>query len=288
MTQALLEKKNTGVINEEKDMFIRQLNDYPQLTEEQTLKLAEGCARGDEESIRTMVCSNLGLVVAAAQKFEKKYAGADIPYMEWIQEGAIGLIAAAKNYDPTQSKFSTYATKCINQHMKNCVLDPGAIHVPSGTMKDMRRILAAKSVLLQEKGEEPTPEQIALRCDLSPEKVEKLLPLIPQVSSLDVTVGNVEDALHTILEDAKAFQPYEEMVRRELEETIAELMSHLDERQQHLLRLRFGMEDGVCHSLQQIADILGITKERTRQVEQQAIKKLQKLGANLGLEEYLK
>lgn len=286
MTQALLEKENTAVQEGEAAQFLREVRRYPLLTAEQELEIAKGCARGDEEAIRTMVNCNLRLVVSVA----REYAGRGVPLLDLIQEGSIGLLSAAKNFDHTQQcRFSTYATKWIRQGVNRCVLNhAGVIRVPLHTMEKIRKVLAVKAALLQQTGCEPTPEQIAQRSGLTEDKVAQLMELVPQVCSLDTPTGeNGEDTLQVLLENAQASQPQEELVRRELRHTLEHLLGMLTQRQQQILRLHFGMEDGTCHSLQEIAAMLGISKERTRQVERQAIDKLQKLGASLGLEEFL-
>lgn len=286
MTQALLEKENTAVYEDDASQFLRDIRNYPLLTPEQELEVAKGCARGDAEAIRTMVNSNLRLVVSVA----REYAGRGVPLLDLIQEGSIGLLSAAKNFDHTQNcRFSTYATKWIRQGVNRCVLNhAGLIRVPLHTMEKMRKILAVRSALTQKNGQEPTDAEIAASCDIPAQKVAELLDLMPNVCSLDTPTGeNGEDTLQSLLENMQAPQPYEAMVRQELKESMEGLLALLNERQQQILRLRFGMEDGICYSLQQIADRLGISKERTRQIERQAMDKLQKLGAGLGLEDFL-
>jgi RNA polymerase primary sigma factor len=156
------------------------------------------------------------------------------------------------------------------------------------TMEKMRKLLAARSAMMQEGSAEPTAEELANRCGMEKEKVEKLLELVPQVCSLDAPTGeNDEGTLQMLLEDIHAPQPQEELVRRELEETLERLLRQLTQRQQQVLRLRFGMDDGTVMSLQQIAVKLEISKERARQIEQEALKKLHKLGDDLGLEDFL-
>ena len=286
MTQALLEKENTAIHGDDASQFLREIRRYPLLTPEQELAVAEGCARGEEEAIRTMVNSNLRLVVSVA----REYAGRGVPLLDLIQEGSIGLLSAAINFDHTQNcRFSTYATKWIRQGVNRCVLNhAGVIRVPLHTMEKMRKVLAVKAALLQQTGSEPTIGQIAQHCDLPEGKVTELLALVPNVCSLDTPTGeNGDDTIQVLLENAEAPQPYEALVRQELKDTLESLLGLLTERQRQILRLHFGMEDGTCYSLQQIADMLGISKERTRQIERQAIEKLQKHSADLGLEDFL-
>ena len=160
--------------------------------------------------------------------------------------------------------------------------------MPVHTAERMRRIQAARAVLRQELGTEPTAEQIARRVDIPAEKVEELLLLSPDVCSLDVPTGDGEKGtLGTLLEDLEAPQPQEELVRKELAGMMDRLLDSLNPRQQTILRLHFGMEDGTCYSLEAIGEKLGISKERVRQIEKQAMDKLQSMGASMGLEDFL-
>jgi len=145
---------------------------------------------------------------------------------------------------------------------------------------------AARTALLQQEKQEPTPEQIAEVCDIPAAKVRQLMQVNPEICSLDAPVGE-GDAFGMLLEDAQTPEPYKELVREELSNTMDRLLGTLTERQQRVLRLHFGMEDGTCHSLEEIGTMLGISKERARQIEKQAIERAQKLGASMGLEDFL-
>ena len=266
--------------------YLAMIRAYPRLSPEQERELARRCANGDEEAIRTMVCANLRLVVSVA----REYAGRGIPLLDLVQEGSIGLLTAARKFDYTlEFRFSTYATKWIRQGISRCLLNhAGLIRIPAHTAEKIRLVQQTRKQLHQELAQDPTEAQIGQRCGLSEKKVKEYLSLIPEICSLDAPTGEEEDGtLQLLLEDLQAPQPHEELVRRELKATLDSLLSTLTDRQQQVLRLHYGMVDGICYSLDQIGKKLGISKERARQIEHQAMEKLQKQGTDLGLEDFL-
>jgi len=285
MSTVLFEKENPEAAQDDVGLYLQEIRRYPRLTIQQERQLAMGCAEGDEEAIRQMVVSNLRLVVRIA----REYAGRGVPLLDLIQEGSIGLLAAAKKFDYTLDyRFSTYATKWIRQGIGRCLLNhSGLIRVPRHTQELIRKVLTVRSDL-EKSGLTATVAMIAEQTRMPQKKVEELLQLIPEVCSLDAPVGSEEEsALQLLLEDIHAPQPQEELVRQELKHTLDSLLSMLTERQQQILRLHFGMDDGLCRSLAQIAEEMGISKERVRQIEKQAMEKLRAMGAGLGLEDYL-
>ena len=265
--------------------YINEIRQFPRLTPEQERELARLCAQGDENAIRQMVNCNLRLVVSVA----REYAGRGVPLLDLIQEGSIGLLAAAKKFDYTMEfRFSTYATKWIRQGVTRCLMNHGClIRVPLHTAERIRKVNASRNQLLQDSGTEPTVAQIAAHCGIAEDKVRRLMLLSPQTCSLDAPAADEDSTLGVLLEDVHTPQPQEKLVREELSHTLETLLAMLTERQQQVLRLRFGMTDGACHSLEEIGGILGISKERARQIEHQAMAKLQKYGASMGLEDFL-
>ncbi len=288
MTTAAPERPDAPALStgeEDIRQYINEIRQFPRLTPEEERELARLCAQGDERAIRQMVNSNLRLVVSVA----REYAGRGVPLLDLIQEGSIGLLAAAKKFDYTMEyRFSTYATKWIKQGVTRYLMNQGSqIRVPLHTAERIRKLTSVRSRLLQDSGSEPTVAQLAQACQMPEDKVEKLLRLSPQTCSLDAPTADEDTVLGGLLEDVRTPQPQEKLIREELNRTMEGLLAMLTERQQQVLRLHFGMTDGTCYSLEQIGRILGISKERARQIERQAMDKLQKYGASMGLEDFL-
>ena len=288
MSAAVLEKNTAPIPAGEDDvsLYLAMIRQFPRLSPEEEREMARRCADGDEEAIRAMVCANLRLVVAVA----KEYAGRGIPLLDLIQEGSIGLLTAARKFDHTMDfRFSTYATKWIRQGISRCLINhAGLIRIPAHTAEKIRLVLQTRKMLHQELAREPEDREIAEKSGIPEKKVAEYLSLIPEICSLDAPAGEEEDStLQQLLEDLQAPQPYEELVRRELKATLDVLLGTLNERQQQVLRLHYGMYDGNCYSFERIGKELGISKERARQIEHQAMEKLQEQGTGLGLEDFL-
>ena len=288
MEKPAVEETEPTISAGENDMrqYLQEIRQYPLLTVEQEQALAVRCAQGDQEAIREMVSCNLRLVVSVA----REYSGRGVPLLDLIQEGSMGLIVAAEKFDYTLDyRFSTYATKWIRQRISRCLLiHAGLIRVPTHTAEKMRKIMAVKSAFVQENGREPSNQELAEATELPQTKISQLMELMPEICSLDIPVGEDKDStMLSLLPGDDSCEPQAELIRQELKEILDDLLSRLNQRQQHILRLRFGMEDGTCHTLEEIGQMLGISKERVRQIEHQATKKLKDMGTSLGLEDFL-
>ncbi len=258
----------------------------PRLDREQERQLAIGCANGDVEAIRTMVRANLGLVGYVVNK----YADRGVPMLDLFQEGSVALIQAAQKFDYTKNfKFSTYACTCIRHAIDKYVHERlELICLPFEISKQRNRVLEAQKKLEKENGEMPTYGEIAALCDLSEGEVYELLNLLPHTVFMQNQVGEDEkDDFLALLENRQAVRPQEEIVSRELRNILNLLLSKLTDRQQLVIKRHFGLDGYTPCSLQVIADDMGISKQRARQIEQDAMSKLKIMGADFGLEDFL-
>ena len=263
--------------------YLQEIRKIPRLTAQQEQELAKRCAEGDEEAIRKMVSSNLALVISIA----REYSGRGVPLMDLVQEGSIGLLIAAKKFDHTlHYRFSTYATDWIRQTIRLYLANQGnLIRVPRYTAEKIYKLQKA-AVQLRQEGKEPTVAAISQLSGIPEEKVRQYMALVPEVCSLNAFVGD-DSTLEALVENFQAPEPMQELVCRELKTIMEMLLKKLTQRQQQVLQLRFGMADGICYSFEKIGAKLGISKERARQIEKEAIEKLHRLGTEMGLEDFL-
>ena len=290
MTEALLERKdNQNAVHsgdEDVRQYIQEIRRYPLLKAEEEQALARNCAAGDQEAVRLLVSSNLRLVVAIA----REYAGRGVPLLDLIQEGSIGLISAARAFDWKQGvRFSVYAARSIrNRIAKSLTSDSGVIRVTAYGADQLRRLTRVQTTFLVEYGREPDVQELSAETGIPENKVTELLSQSTEVYSLDAAVGEDADtSVGMMLPGDEELEPHAVLIRQEMNELLDEMLGRLDERQRRILRLRYGMADGACHSREEIAGEIGLSRERVRQIEQQAIKRLNKLGAEMGLEDFL-
>jgi RNA polymerase primary sigma factor len=266
--------------------YINRLTRTPLLTALEEQRLAFKVRSGDMAAKMKMVESNLRLVVSIA----KSYLSSGIPMEDLIQEGSIGLMTAAERFDPERGyRFSTYATQWIRQAIGRAVDNKAkAIRLPAHVSESLRKVEKAKFELRRQIGEEPSTEQIAAAAGISMKKMNNLVHTTQDPVSLDMPVGDEENTpLGNLLFDKSSPDPQESLISAEMRCEIEEILESLDEREQIIMRNRFGFEDSDRHVLQQIGEQLGISRERVRQLEAQAIRKLRTAARKRRLREYL-
>lgn len=269
--------------------YINRLTRCSLLTPHEEVRLALKISRGGPEGSRAkskLVESNMRLVVSIA----KAYRSSGIPFEDLIQEGAIGLMTAAERFDASRGyRFSTYATQWIRQAIGRAVDNKAkSIRLPAHVSESLRKIDKARSDMRRELGEDPTPDQLANRTGISPRKVTALLSTTQEPISLDMPVGDEENtSLGSLLYDKTSPDPQEELIDTEMREEIDRILSTLDEREQLIMRKRFGFDGEDTYVLQQIGEELNISRERVRQIEAQALRKLRSAARKRRLRDYL-
>ena len=256
-------------------IYLKEIGRIPLLTAEEELELGRQIAEGDTEARRKMEEANLRLVVAVA----KHYAGKGMQFMDLIQEGNIGLMRAVEKFDYTKgSKFSTYAVWWIKEAILRALDSQSReIRVPVRVAQNMNKISKTERKMEQTLGREVAAEEIAKELHMATEEVERMQSYIKNPVSLETPVGDEEDSsLEDFIEDTQEPTPEEAVAALVQKEEVQEMLSTLTEKEQKILRLRYGLEDGNVHTLEETGQILGVTRERIRQLESRALEKLRK------------
>lgn len=269
-------------------LYLREIGKIPLLTADEELALAKKVVAGDKKAKDKMAEANMRLVVSIA----KRYVGRGLDLLDLIQEGNTGLLRAVEKFDPDKGfKFSTYATWWIRQAITRAIADQArTIRIPVHMVETINKLLRTQRRLTQDLNREPTNEEIAEAMELDVEKVEHIMKIKQDISSLDASVRDDEEdsVLGDFIEDEDTVTPEESATGQLLKEQVKDLLGSLSEREQKILRLRFGLEDGKNHTLEEVGQEFSVTRERIRQIEAKALAKLKKHKDSKKLMDYLK
>lgn len=267
-------------------MYLKEIGNVPLLTSEQEVELARRVEEGDPEAKKALTEANLRLVVSIA----KKYVGRGMPFLDLIQEGNMGLMKAVDKFDYTKGyKFSTYATWWIRQAITRAIADQArTIRIPVHMVETINKLIRVSRQLLQELGREPTPEEIAKEMNMSVERVREILKISQEPVSLETPIGEEEDShLGDFIQDDNVPVPADAAAFTLLKEQLVEVLGTLTEREQKVLRLRFGLDDGRARTLEEVGKEFNVTRERIRQIEAKALRKLRHPSRSRKLKDYL-
>ncbi|MDH8678422.1 RNA polymerase sigma factor RpoD [Fusibacter bizertensis] len=267
-------------------MYLKEIGEVALLSGEEEVDLAKRMATGDEEAKRKLCEANLRLVVSIA----KKYVGRGMLFLDLIQEGNLGLIKAVEKFDWTKGfKFSTYATWWIRQAITRAIADQArTIRIPVHMVETINKLIRVQRQLLQEYGREPLPEEIAKEMDMTVEKVREILKIAQEPVSLETPIGEEEDShLGDFIPDNDAPAPADAAAFSMLKEQLMEVLETLTPREQKVLKLRFGLEDGRARTLEEVGKEFDVTRERIRQIEAKALRKLKHPSRSKKLKDYL-
>ncbi|MEW6081669.1 MAG: RNA polymerase sigma factor RpoD [Bacillota bacterium] len=267
-------------------MYLKEIGKVPLLTAENEVSLAKRIEAGDEQAKRQLTEANLRLVVSIA----KKYVGRGMLFLDLIQEGNLGLIKAVEKFDYRKGyKFSTYATWWIRQAITRAIADQArTIRIPVHMVETINKLIRVSRQLLQELGREPLPEEIAAEMDVPVERVREIMKIAQEPVSLETPIGEEEDShLGDFIEDEDAPAPAEAASFMLLKEQLEEVLDSLTLREQRVLRLRFGLDDGRARTLEEVGQVFGVTRERIRQIEAKALRKLRHPSRSKKLKDYL-
>ena len=276
--------QDTDSVTDPIHMYLKEIGQVPLLTPEQEVEMARRVEEGDENAKRQLEEANLRLVVSIA----KHYTGHGMSLMDLIQEGNLGLIRAVEKYDYRRGfRFSTYATWWIRQSITRAIADQGrTIRIPVHMVENINKVNRASRDLMQSLGRDPTPEEIAEEIHMSPERVREIQKISREPVSMETPVGDEEDSsLGDFIRDDASPVPADEAARVMLKEQIREILTDLTEREQQVLRLRYGLDDEHPRTLEEVGRQLSVTRERIRQIEAKALRKLKR--KNVRMRDYL-
>ena len=267
-------------------MYLKEIGKVPLLSAEEEIEYAKRMEEGDEEAKKRLAEANLRLVVSIA----KRYVGRGMQFLDLIQEGNLGLIKAVEKYDYRKGfKFSTYATWWIRQAITRAIADQArTIRIPVHMVETINKLVRVQRQLLQELGREPSPEEIAENMDIPVERVREIQKISQEPVSLETPIGEEEDShLGDFIQDDNVPVPAEAAASTLLKEQLVEVLGTLTEREQKVLRLRFGMDDGRARTLEEVGKEFNVTRERIRQIEAKALRKLRHPSRSRKLRDYL-
>jgi RNA polymerase primary sigma factor len=269
-------------------LYLREIGKIPLLNSEEELALAQRVVAGDKNAKDQMAEANMRLVVSIA----KRYVGRGLDLLDLIQEGNTGLLRAVEKFDPDKGfKFSTYATWWIRQAITRAIADQArTIRIPVHMVETINKLLRTQRRLTQELNREPTNEEIAKEMEIDVDKVEHIMKIKQDISSLDASIRDDEEdsVLADFIEDEDTISPEESATGQLLKEQVKDMLSALTEREQKILKLRFGLEDGKSHTLEEVGQEFSVTRERIRQIEAKALAKLRKHRDAKKLHDYIK
>ncbi len=266
--------------------YLKEIGQVPLLSTEEEQTLARAARAGDADGRRRLSEANLRLVVSVA----KRYAGRGLPFLDLIQEGNLGLMKAAEKFEPDRGfKFSTYATWWIRQSITRAIADQGrTIRIPVHLVEHINRVRKTAGELLRKNGREPTAEEIAVRLEMETDRVRELLQLAQEPVSLETPVGEEEDAhLEDFIQDEEAGIPVDEAGRQLLRRELMSVLKSLTPREERVITLRFGLDDGRPRTLEELGKEFNVTRERIRQIEAKALRKLRHPSRAKRLRDYL-
>ncbi|AQP52928.1 RNA polymerase sigma factor RpoD [Vagococcus penaei] len=273
-------------INDPVRMYLKEIGRVPLLKADEEVTLALRIKEGDPEAKQELAEANLRLVVSIA----KRYVGRGMQFLDLIQEGNMGLMKAVEKFDHEKGfKFSTYATWWIRQAITRAIADQArTIRIPVHMVETINKLIRIQRQLLQDLGREPTPEEIGAEMELSPEKVREILKIAQEPVSLETPIGEEDDShLGDFIEDQEATSPADHAAYELLKEQLESVLDTLTDREENVLRLRFGLDDGRTRTLEEVGRVFGVTRERIRQIEAKALRKLRHPSRSKQLKDFL-